>query len=238
MKTYYLVPESGPRHMKTYVSMPNLLGCIARGATTDEALANAPDAIREYLRFLKRHGEDVDPDAPFETEILQEIITSTFAGNGSNPLESDLEPLSSEEAEQYICRLEWIAADLVELVSELEAETLTRDGSEDSKRPIRKIMHHMIGSERGYVSSRLGSVKGMSAIADAADRDEGDPIEQYARLHALLIPRLRSMTDEEREEPKITEKNIITARRMMRRLLEHGWEHLSEIRRRVLSFES
>lgn len=233
MKTYYLVTESGPRHMKTYVSVPNLLGCNMRGATTDEALASAPDAIREYLRFLKRHGEDVDPDADFETEVLQEIITSTFAGNGTSNLEADLEPLTAAEAEQYICRLEWIAEELIDAVRDLENDTLTSDGPEDSKRPIRKIMQHMIGSERGYLSSRLGSVKGMSAIADEADRGEGDPIDQYTRLRALLIPRLRAMTDEERTEPKITEKNVITARRMMRRLLEHGWEHLSEIQRRV-----
>lgn len=46
----------------------DLLGCVAIGPTTEEALAATPGAIRTYRRFLHRHGEPVDPDAPFETQ--------------------------------------------------------------------------------------------------------------------------------------------------------------------------
>ena len=44
----------------------DLLGCIANGPTTDAALEATPGEIRECLRFLKRHGEKVDPEKPFQ----------------------------------------------------------------------------------------------------------------------------------------------------------------------------
>ena len=49
MKTYDLYLDSGPMKKKTYVHMPQLLGCIARGDTSDEAVERSPDAIRTFL---------------------------------------------------------------------------------------------------------------------------------------------------------------------------------------------
>jgi predicted RNase H-like HicB family nuclease len=34
-----------------------LLGCIATGPTTEEALDRTPATIRDFLQFLQRHGE-------------------------------------------------------------------------------------------------------------------------------------------------------------------------------------
>ena len=53
MTTYKLYLESGPRKKRTMVHVLDLLGCIAKGSTTEEALDNTPGAIRAYLRFLK-----------------------------------------------------------------------------------------------------------------------------------------------------------------------------------------
>lgn len=65
MATYRLFLESGPRRRKTMVHVPDLLSCVAVGPTTEEALTATPAAIRAFLHFLRRHGEPVDPDAPF-----------------------------------------------------------------------------------------------------------------------------------------------------------------------------
>ncbi len=68
--TYALYLESGPKRRKTMAHALGLLGCVAIGPTTDEALANTPAAIQAYLRFLRRHGEPdaADPEAPFAIE--------------------------------------------------------------------------------------------------------------------------------------------------------------------------
>ena len=43
--------ESRPKRRKTQVHVLQLLGCIAQGPTTDEALVSPPEAIRLFLRF-------------------------------------------------------------------------------------------------------------------------------------------------------------------------------------------
>jgi predicted RNase H-like HicB family nuclease len=58
---------------KTMVHVLDLLGCVAKGSTTDEALDRTPEAISAYLRFLKRHGQMVDPDSACETVVAEHI---------------------------------------------------------------------------------------------------------------------------------------------------------------------
>jgi len=48
MTEYALYLESGPRQRKTMVHVLDLLGCIAPGPTTADALAVTPDAIRAF----------------------------------------------------------------------------------------------------------------------------------------------------------------------------------------------
>src|SRR3970282_168094 len=54
---------SGPRRRRTMVHALALRACIARAPTTEEAIENAPPAIRARLEFLRRHGEPAaDPE--------------------------------------------------------------------------------------------------------------------------------------------------------------------------------
>lgn len=75
MTEYRLYLESGPRRRKTMVHVLELLGCVATGPTTEEALAATPDVIRAYLRFLGRSGEAVEPEGPFSTAVAEERST-------------------------------------------------------------------------------------------------------------------------------------------------------------------
>jgi predicted RNase H-like HicB family nuclease len=73
MQTYKLYLESGPKKKKTMVHVLEVLGCISKGPTSDETLNRTPEAIHAYLRFLKRHGETVDPDGEFETVVAEHV---------------------------------------------------------------------------------------------------------------------------------------------------------------------
>ena len=110
MTTHALYLESGPRRRKTMVHVLDLLGCVAVGPTTEDALAATPDAIRAYRRFLHRHGEPVDPDAPFETQVVEHVTEGTWLGNGSPYLVfgPDLEPITDAEIETYLRRFQWL----------------------------------------------------------------------------------------------------------------------------------
>ncbi len=96
MQTYKLYLESGPKKKKTMVHILDLSGCIAKGPTTDEALARTPDAIRAYLRFLSRHGEAVDRGSEFETLVAEHVTEGQWLGHGDPALvfQPDLEPLT------------------------------------------------------------------------------------------------------------------------------------------------
>jgi predicted RNase H-like HicB family nuclease len=47
---------------------PTLPGCISQGQTRAEATANIREAIEDYLKSLKKHGDPVPPS------ILEEVI--------------------------------------------------------------------------------------------------------------------------------------------------------------------
>ena len=69
MRSYALYLESGPRRQRTMVHVTDLLGCVAKGPTTEAALAATPAAIRAYLRFVQRHGESVHPNSDFRRAL-------------------------------------------------------------------------------------------------------------------------------------------------------------------------
>ncbi|HTT82607.1 MAG TPA: type II toxin-antitoxin system HicB family antitoxin [Rhizomicrobium sp.] len=48
------------------VVFPELDGCVAMGATVDEALANAADALRDWVEVTKKHDERVPSPQPLE----------------------------------------------------------------------------------------------------------------------------------------------------------------------------
>lgn len=48
---------------------PSLLGCVSQGKTREEAIANARDAIREYVAALEDDQLPVPPDR-FETMVV------------------------------------------------------------------------------------------------------------------------------------------------------------------------
>jgi predicted RNase H-like HicB family nuclease len=48
------------------VVFPELDGCVAMGATVDEALANATEALRDWIEVTEEHGERVASPQPLE----------------------------------------------------------------------------------------------------------------------------------------------------------------------------
>ena len=57
------------------VMVPTLPGCITYGKTLAEARKMARDAIRVYLKSLKKHGEPIMDDS----EILEGTLSIQYA---------------------------------------------------------------------------------------------------------------------------------------------------------------
>jgi predicted RNase H-like HicB family nuclease len=232
-KTYELQIESGPKRKKTMVHVLELLGCIAVGPTTEEAIDATSAAIRNYLRFLRRHGEEIDAPDEFGIAVAEHITEGDWLGNGSPYLtfDADLDPVSDADAERFVRRAEWIGEDLsawaaVQSDAELDADP---DGG---GRTARSILLHVLGAQGNYLSAALGSAPGFGRIHGAAERGELPLAEALLQSAALVRERVAATTPEERKAVRELSSRTYTLRKAHRRMLEHGWEHLAELSRR------
>ena len=233
MTQYKLYVESGPRRKKTMVHVLELLGCIANGPTTEEALARTPAAINNYRRFLSRHGATIEMETEITTEIANHITEGIWLGNGDPSLmfEPDLLPLTEEDGEVFILRLEWMWEEIVALVGGL-SEAQLEEKPQPKGCAIRSILEHILESEYAYMYA-FGRPEGLPALGSIVKKKEGLLLEWMATVHSVEYERLRSLTWEERSEPFIHWKYTRTARKVMRRMLEHRWEHLMELKERL-----
>jgi predicted RNase H-like HicB family nuclease len=230
---YALYLESGPQHRKTMVHVPALLGCVANGPTTDEALAAAPDAIRAFLRFVRRAGEEPDPEAPFNTRVEEHVTEGPWLGNGSPYVTygPDLEPVAADEMPIFINRLQRLREEIAGWAATQDDAALdaTIPGSSRSNRAV---LLHVLGPTAAYLSPVLGTIAGVSRLQTAAERGQVDVATALRQATGLVVERLGTVTAEERSRVIQRPKDVRTLRKALRRMLEHDWEHLVELSRR------
>ena len=233
MRTYDLYLESGPKRMTTMVHVPELLGCIAVGPTSDEAVAATPDAIRAFLRFMRDYGEKADPDAKFGVRVVEHLAEAgKWLGNGS-PYATygpDLEPVSTKEIETLVGRLRGMREALASWAESRAAKQLDAPPKRGS-RTARRILQHVVGGPGGYLSPVVGGVKGFSALHSAAGRGEIAVPDALRRVYVMTAEVLRNTTPEQRSAVIQRSKDVRTLRKALRRMLEHDWEHLAELSR-------
>jgi predicted RNase H-like HicB family nuclease len=237
MTEYKLYLESGPKMRTTMVHVLELLGCIANGPTTEEALDVTPEAIRRFLAVLQRHGEKVDPEAKFDTSIAEHVTEGSYIGYG-NPASGfgpDFQPLGRKELAVHLRRLGWLGEELAGIAKGLSAKELKTKPAKG--RPIGEILRHVIATHAEYVRvAGLSKPDEMKQIAKEADTrwDEPGWLEDgLRRMFELANERFEGATDEELRQEVQRGASLYTARRGLRRGLEHAWEHLREIERRL-----
>lgn len=229
MPRYWLYLESGPRRKTTMVHVLDLLGCVANGPTTEEALARTPDAIRAFLALLARHNAGIDPEAGFTTTVVEHVSEGSFIGQGDPEagFGPDFDPLSTTDLATYLDRLDWLGADLRDTVGKLPEATLTavpRRG-----RTIARIVEHVAGAHCGYLRYTVGPVEGLREAMRSVEQDPSDAGPGLARIWSLTRARLQALTEAERNRVVPHGRRRWTPRRGLRRMLEHCWEHLREI---------
>jgi predicted RNase H-like HicB family nuclease len=225
--------ESGPQHRKTFVYVPGLPGCSTVAPTTAAATEIARAAIADRLDFLRHHGEVVAEDE-IEVSVAEHVIERQFLGFGQQFFGPDVEPLTHEEVRS---RLRWAGWSREELVAAArgQAEPLAVKPAAGG-RSAAAILSHVAGSEWAYVSATLGTLPGGSATMAAIDRAGDSPWEALATERDVVVARLEAMTADELTH--VVERHgrpRWTARRMFRRMLEHEWEHVLELRSRLIA---
>lgn len=218
---------------KTMVHVPQLLGCMANGPTTEAAIEATPDAIRAYLRFLQRAGEQVDPDATFTSTIAEHVTEGEWLGNGSPYVTfgPDLEPVSEPELEQLVRRFHALREELAHwAVSRTDAQLDA--APKEGGRTARNILLHTLGATHGYIAAAIAGTPGFSRVHTLAERGQLPIAEALRQVDALAAERLSRVTPEQRVQVIQRPKELRTLRKALRRVLEHDWEHLRELSRR------
>lgn len=213
----------------------NLRGCIVRAPTRDEALRRLPAAIKEYHAWLRYHGEPVEaPSESVQIDVAGESVgLGPFNRRDAAALfPPDREPLSSGEMERCFRLMSYNRADLLALTRHLSSELLDWQPYPESF-SLRGLLRHVGNAEEWYVSR----VVPPDSLPAEWEDDESLPIFEFLDMERrTAVARLRQLTEKERgdilyptawayhpEEPW-------TARKALRRFLEHEREHIAQIR--------
>ncbi len=233
MTEYALYLESGPRRRKTMVHVLDLLGCIAQGATTEAALDATPGAIRAYLDFIQRRGEAVDAHGAFSTAVAAHVMQGNWLANGDPTpgFAPDFQPLTLEELTLFLPRLDWLGDALLEPVRGLSLAQLLAEPP--NGRSIYEILRHVTASQGIYLRMTMGKVAGLSEALKAVEQGPEEISAHLARVWQICGARLAVLTETERIQVVTHGQTLWTARRGMRRSLEHAWEHLQELSTRL-----
>lgn len=212
-----------------------LAGCTARASNQNDAMRSVPAAVHAYYAWLRKHGETIPPEGdPVEVEIAEQSLGfGPFdPGDAAALFLPDKNSLSQQEMEALIIRLSYSRADLLALVAGLPAEILDRQSAPHTF-SIRRILRHLGNAEEWYISRLVPPEK----LPPEWEHDEDLPILEFLEMERrTVIACMRRWTEEERsgvhyqrtftrnpEEPW-------TARKVLRRLLEHELEHAGQIR--------
>ncbi|MCL7452080.1 MAG: DinB family protein [Anaerolineae bacterium] len=228
----YLESADGGPHM---AHVPSLPGCYVRAQTREEALAALPKAVQAHYAWLRGHGEPAPPvDAPFELEVAGEASgTGPFdPGDAAALFPPDRQPVTPEEMAHYFRLMGHSRADLLALVADLKDEIL--DWQPDPMPvSIHRLLRHLANAEQWYVS-RLVDPETLPA---EWDREEAmSMLDLLDMERRTAMERLQMLTASERTEVFHPEhwtghpEEAWTARKALRRFLEHEREHTAQVR--------
>ena len=212
-----------------------LLGCVVRAPSREQAERLLPEAIRAYHAWLRRHGEEApSAEEPFD---IQAAAESTGFGpfdprNAAALFPPDLQAVTPEEIEFHLRLLAHSRADLLAMVRGLPDDLLDWQPWPDSW-PLRSVLRHIGNAEEWYVSRLVPA----ETLPPEWKGDEDLPLFDFLDMERrTAVARLRELTEQERvglfhptgwtdhpDEPW-------TVRKALRRFLEHELEHTGQVR--------
>jgi len=190
--------------------VPVLRGCIASGTTRDDAIANARRAFRAYLELLDargvsiEHWKDLDPNT-FEVRDLA----------ADRVVPEDVGRLEEHELRDFLHQFEASRAALLSLVRDIPADELERKPNE-TMWSVREALEHVMLTEASLLS-RL-------------EKWPADPYNTLQAVHRMAFQRFTVMEPPDTDLDHVVLGRRWTTRKVMRRILEHEFEHLGHIK--------
>lgn len=205
------VQRTGPS--RWLASLAELPGCMAMGASREEALAAMPDTFRDYVALLERRGvrlehvRDLDP-ATFQLREPEE--GGTYA--------EDFRGMEEHELRDFLHHFETLHAALLELVRGLTQEQLeSRPSTEEWS--VRECLEHVATGSLEILSRLEPWPRGDFATLNAA--------------HRMVLQRFAAMDAADTQGEHRVFGRRISVKKTARRILEHEYEHLRQVRETI-----
>ncbi|MFN2520181.1 MAG: DinB family protein [Candidatus Limnocylindria bacterium] len=195
-----------------------LPGCLARGATRDDAVERVRIAFADYLELLGSRGvstdhwRDLDPRT---FEVKDADVPFTFP--------EDFQAMQEHELRDFLHRFEASRAALLALVRGLSSDEIELRVTPDAW-SIRETLEHVALTEVRLLS-----------------RLEKWPDPEFATLqavHRMAFQRFSVMEPEDTSLDHTIDGRRWSTRKVMRRMLEHEYEHLGQIREQLTALGS
>jgi predicted RNase H-like HicB family nuclease/uncharacterized damage-inducible protein DinB len=220
----YLEVERGGRYNAFVLDLP---GCLASGASQNEALAALTGEIPRYYAWLKRHDEYTpEVHGPFQLVPRQMLATHpTERGEARVFFEPDGVPVDDEDMDWGTALIEWATDDLAALASRIPPIAL------DAALPsggwtIRQALLHAAGAQLWFIG-RLQETPGRISPEQLGS----EPIAALRQTSATLIRSLRGADVATRIVSREHGGERWSLRKVLRRSVEHLREHTSQLTR-------
>jgi predicted RNase H-like HicB family nuclease len=208
---------------QTVAHVLDLPGCFSRGDTPHVALDRLFVAIPAYWDWLRAHGVAAPPPdlvGPVTLAVV-ELIRGSAPQDASERgalFEVELEPATETQINACLTRLGYARADLLSLLEPLPPDEWA--ASRADGRTLAERIADLAEAERWY-TRRLGPVPRL--------RPTHGPLDRLAAVRAAAQARLSSLSAEECATVYILDGERWTARKVLRRMLEHECEQVAQI---------
>ncbi len=197
-------------------TIPAVMGCNASGKTRDAAIANVRRAFRAYVELLDARGVTVEHWKGLDAD------TFPIAESDSPLFPEDKEPLEEHDLRDFLHVFEVQQAALVALAGRLTPDELERKPDEQTW-SVREALEHMMTTQ--------------AALLSRLEKWPQDPFNTLQSIHRIVFQRFTVMEPADTTVTKVIRGRPWNVRRVMRRILEHEWEHYGHVKEIIAALE-
>jgi predicted RNase H-like HicB family nuclease len=208
---------------QTLAHVLDLPGCFSRGTTPPEALDRLFQAIPAYWDWLRSHGlpapppDVVGPVTLGVVELVRFIAPQGATVRGAL-FEVELEPATATQITTCLARLAYTRADLLSLLEPLAPADW--EAPRAGGQTLAERVADLAETER-WLTRRLGPVPRLRPSHGLLDR--------LAAVRTAAVARLADLSADECASVYVADGERWTARKVLRRMLEHECEQVAQI---------
>jgi predicted RNase H-like HicB family nuclease len=190
-------------------SVSAMPGCVGTGTTRNAAIANARKAFRAYRELLEARGVSIEHWKLIDPDTLP-VDETTAAGI----LPGEDVPLEEHEVRDFLHQFEASRAAVLSLVKGLSADQMEKKPTEDQW-SVREALEHIMTTDIALVAK-------LEKWPDA-------PFGALQAAHRIAFQRFSILEASDWVDHEIMGRRW-TTKKVMRRLLEHEFEHYNHIK--------